>query len=209
MTNLTISRLDENNVTALYRRYPGMLRPQPCLLTLDVAAGSFSAGFDEERSGGPGEPVFDRLVLRWPIPCLTASAANQVLRELAPQAAEVLAAAVIGWRGVIDIAEGVDQVGAAVLSSKAARAADCIAVLLKNIGHMVNLADEVIREKDARGWFTEDDFQEYEITAETTDEQLRALAGELELVGASPNARPVVVVLGLLEYLTEFRDSLR
>lgn len=209
MPDLKISRLDESDVTALYRRYPGMPGPQRCLLTLNLDSGSFSAGYDKHRGGQVPEPVraedcfagnrVRRPVLRWPIPCLTAEGANQVLDTLAPLARKILAGA--RWD---------DRQQAFALNDAGAVAASQVTRLCNDIGLIVDLLDEVIKEHDAPGWFTEDDLAaEYGITPETTDEQLRALAGQLEVGWACPNARPVAVVLGVLEYLAGFRDGLR
>jgi hypothetical protein len=209
MAALTIRRLDENDVAALYRRYPGAPGPQPCFLTLDVASGSFSAGYDD-----PGRPVPEpepvqpesrfagsplrSPVLRWPIPCLTAEGANQVLDTLAPLA-----------RKVIDGAHWDDRDHSAWLTDDAAAAVHKLTRLCADTDLIVDLLNEVIEEHDAREWFEEDDLaREHGITAQTTDEQLAALADRLTM-WAVPNARPAAIVLGVHPYLTEIRDGLR
>ena len=48
MMDVQVRALDERDVLALYRRYPGTAGPSRCLLSLDLAGGSFSAGPDEE-----------------------------------------------------------------------------------------------------------------------------------------------------------------
>lgn len=211
MPDLKMSRLDEHDVTALYRRCPGAPAPQRCMLTLDLGDGSLSAGHEEpsSRTSDPvraedcvaGNRVRGR-VLCWPIPCLTAEGANQVLDTLAPLAGRILAGA--SWN---------DRQQVFALNDAGAVAASQVTRLCNDIGLIVDLTDEVVHEQEARDWFAETPgelVQEYGITAGTTGEQLHALTQQLEHdCEHGPNVRPVVVVRGIQEYLTEIREGLR
>jgi hypothetical protein len=78
MVKLQVIRLSDSDVTALYRRFPDMPAPQPCQLSLNLDDGSFSASYDDHRGSQATRPAGQSRILRWPIPCLTAIAANNV-----------------------------------------------------------------------------------------------------------------------------------
>lgn len=210
-TWMTVSRraIPAGHHAVLYRRHPGTAGPQQCLLILDLATGSFSVGHGEQRGGQlPGTARAEDLfagsrvrdpALCWPIPCLTAEGANQVLEVLAPLARNILAGT-----SRDDHSQGF------VLNDAGAVAAIQVTRLCDDIGLIVDLLNEVVEEHDAAGWFAEEDVAaEYGITARTTDGELRILAGQLERGWACPNARPVAVVLGVTEYLAGCRAGLR
>ncbi len=145
--------------------------------------------------------VHHRRTLRWAIPVLTAESANELLDELAPLAARVLAGADVEW-------DGNNHVG--VLDADAQDAADEIAARCERLLEEPFYASyTALGETDAYDWFdcAATTAADLGITAETTDEKLAELAAaeEREVLTAQEPA----VLTGALEYLAGVRDDLR
>src|SRR5437764_9511873 len=88
---VTITKLNENDPTAIYRHYQGELAPQPCLIALDLEDGELTARYNPEIGSGIPESVCHGRTLWWDIPCLTAESANELMDDIKPLAARELA----------------------------------------------------------------------------------------------------------------------
>lgn len=175
----------------LYHRYPGADREQPVVVGLDLARGELRAEY---------RPVADAVPLREhhgiertiPIPPLTASAANALLRALAPLAQRVVA--------------GADVSSQAVRLDAAASAAWDEMVEL--VGRMVEDAPVVSGISVRELWPRPDDLIDLGLAATSTDDDLRSIAAELARALAGPTV-VVVVDDAAIHVLAEYRDALR
>jgi prevent-host-death family protein len=104
MTTLKITEV--KGARALYRRYPGQNVRQPVHIALDLETGELGAEYNPEPGSHETRAVPGRVAqghARWyPIPCLTASAANELLHRLAPLAQTVLDGSTIEWDAIRD-----------------------------------------------------------------------------------------------------------
>ncbi|GAA2679547.1 MULTISPECIES: hypothetical protein [Actinosynnema] len=146
---------------------------------------------DEVGWGHLHESVTRGVLRQWDIPCLSARAANELLHEIAPLAERLLA----GAEMEPDVSRGSNV---AVLDEDAERAE-------KEIGEVIDsyCGDaELVRAVDAVEWY---DIVPEQLTADTTDEQLREIAAaEEERV-----RQDAVLILDGEERLRAQRDVLR
>jgi hypothetical protein len=84
---------------ALYKRYPGQQSPQSCYLILDPSHRKLCCDYDGEIGNAVPMDVYHGLRLRWHIPLLTGSAADRLMRDVAPLAARVCAGYTREWDG--------------------------------------------------------------------------------------------------------------
>lgn len=187
---------------ALFCQYPGR-QMQPCVLTLDLDNGDLSARYDPELSDGARpESVFNGRILWVPIPCLTGTAANRLLEEVAPVAQQILDGAEIQW-------DGSNHVG--VLSPDALMAYE---VLIERCDPQNSSWDDgdTVSAWDAGNWFSTESAEQVAdrlgITADTSDEELAALAKAEaeEALTCSPAGR--VHLTGAEDYLRQLRDEM-
>ncbi|WP_410570508.1 hypothetical protein [Amycolatopsis sp. cmx-4-61] len=166
MPEVGIAGLDEADPVVLLRYDPDHARPRGCVAELDLTDGRLTARNALVIDGV--EPLeVQRGVRRWwPMPCLTAAAANRMLEAIAPLAQRVLDGASVAPDGDHD---------AGVLDEDARTASEAIAEHLA--GEVP--AQDVVTGMDAGAWFGEDS-QPSGLTADTTDAQLVELAGQLE-----------------------------
>lgn len=67
--------------TDLFCFYPRESAPQACFLKFDIRSGELTADYDPEIGVNHcTRAERDRLILTWPIPCLTKEAGNQLLQ---------------------------------------------------------------------------------------------------------------------------------
>lgn len=182
----------------LHHRYPRELRPQPCYVALDCETGTLRAETDGEIGGAVPVRVWHKRVLRWKIPALKASVADELLAELVPLAERVVAGYSCEWDGHNNIGR---------YSDDAMSARDEI----DDLRHKYDSDDTAaLVVWEAADWYdamgAAEVVRELGITADTTDEQIEALA-ESEL--AKARADDVDDVEGLERYLTRLRDELR
>jgi hypothetical protein len=196
--SVKVTQLDEDVPHALHQHYAGEQAPQACHLALDLRDGELSAAYNPEIGSGIPAFVYHHVVLWWPIACLTAAAANSLLRDLAPLAQRVLAGSRIEWDGSNDVG---------VLTRDAQAAEQQILDLIAD--HAPDL--EQVSELDAGDWFSEGDLPAG-LSADTTDEELAELAAaeEREVATIEIGRRTrYTVLLNAEEYLTARRDELR
>jgi hypothetical protein len=111
------------------------------------------------------------------MPLLTAAAANNLLRELAPLAARIIAGGSVEWTGSNHVS---------VLDEDGQAAEAELMETLEAIAQDSGRRPGVITELDAEEWFTNDVLAALtSLTADTTDAQLAQLAAEQERKAAS------------------------
>lgn len=93
--DIEIHRLTRDD--ELYRRYDGREKPQPCHLDLDLDLGNFGAEYNPEVGNAVPMAVHNGRELWYPIPCLTADAANALMDRVAPLADRIYVGSEIEW----------------------------------------------------------------------------------------------------------------
>jgi hypothetical protein len=200
--DVTITRITDP--AELFCKYPGQFNAQPVYLELDTRDGQLSCSYNPNIGGGTTFDHHHRLILSAEIPCLTADAANTLMQEVAPLAQRVLDGADERW-------DGNNSVG--VFTDDAANA-------WEEIGRICEAwsADQdpslTVSSWDVSDWFNEGDENTIEslgITADTTDEQLDAMAAEQVELAVNNSAVGYAILDhdATLAYLTSLRDDLR
>lgn len=188
---ITIRRVDG---LELHVQYGGQNSPQPCYVCLDTETGELWA----EASAVEGVRVWHGIVRRWRVPALKADAANALLEEVAPLAAQIYYDSATVWDGHNHVGE---------LSEDALDAEEEIGALIER--HEPWSEYERISIWDAHDWYggiggRRTQRLHLNITAATTDEQLAALIEHEEGVAEGEG---VDVLNGAAEYLTALRDE--
>lgn len=201
---VTIREIDPEDTTALYCRYDREQNAQGCFIALNLETGDFWADYDPEIGNGIPESVFHHRTLRWPVPCLTAKAALQLLRDLAPAAERVLAGADIEWNGSNHVGE---------LTLPAQQAAGEIAERGERLLADAVADSDVIGECEAADWFSyagrDEIAKEFGITAASADEDLDAATARADREALEISTPGPLVMYGTLEYFRDLRDYLR
>lgn len=195
---VVITLLDEDAPDALYRHYQGETQGQPCHIALDLEDGQMWADYNPEIGSGIPTSVYHGRTRRWGIPCLTATAANQLMEDLKPLAERVLAGSEIEW-------DGNNNVG--ILNEDASAAEQEIYARLEDLSEYDY---DRIHEYDAGDWFADagEDAPEG-LTAATTDRELAEMAAELEHEAKTLYDNGYTVLVGAEEYLTTKREEMR
>lgn len=204
MTQSTLHITPLTDEDELFCQYPGR-GTQPCVLTIDLDTGDLSARYDPELSDGARpESVFNGRTLWVSIPCLTGTAANAFLEEVAaPLAQQILDGAEIEWNGS-------NHVG--VLDADARAAYE---VLVDRCDPQNGSWDAVdtVSAWDAVDWFADEGAEQagarLGITADTTDEEIAALAkAEAEDALTCSSSAGRVHLTGAEDYLRQLRDEM-
>ena len=201
---VNVTELDTADEAVLYCRYEGQSGPQPVVVSLDMRDGELSIDYDGTVGSGTRRAVYDgdireyfldvsheAAAAHFSVP--TATAANALLREIAPLAQRVLDACAAEERirdisVAFTLAEDALQSGL-YWSGDLGCVCDWAGVL--------DIADVV---------------SDYDITADTTTKELVNIEQEImrQLQGESPVINGFAIYSGdLLAELTEERDSLR
>jgi hypothetical protein len=196
--SVKVTQLDETTPHALHQHYAAEQAPQACYLALDLRDGELSASYNPEIGSGIPASVFHHVVLWWPIPCLTAAAANGLMRELAPLAQRMLTGGRVEWDRSNDVG---------VLTPDAQAAKQEIHELIADQAPDLDQVSDL----DAGDWFSEGDLPDG-LSADTTDDELAELAAaeEREVATIEIGRRTrYTVLLNAEEYLTAHRAELR
>lgn len=204
---ILITQLDDP--TALHCHYPGQHTAQDTYLLLDLRDGQFTADYYAE----PGEnrrpmAVDTGHLIRWTIPTLTATAANQLLADLAPTAQRILNDHDEHWDGNNwTVTLGPDALTAYDLIDEATGGSNEYGY---HGDYDAFTADQLVAEYDADWTRAEWDVAaDYRITATTTDAQLHELEPVIGAEVSSWAESGVAVIHNLDRYLTDLRDDLR
>lgn len=196
--NITVTRQDTTTPDALHHHYTGETAPQPCFLALNLEDGELAADWDGEIGNGVPESVWSGRTLRWTIPILTTTAANDLLAEAAPIAQRVLNGAAIDW-------DGSNHRG--TLNEAAEAAHEEITALIATYDDQ----SLCVVEWDAADFFTSDaDAISYGITATSSDADLDTLAAKARNDAATCDPGVGHIVLyGVEQYFRTLRNELR
>lgn len=182
----------------LYHQVPGEGGPQPVYVELDLETRTLSATYDPEVGTTPMRPreVVHGLVRRYPIPPLTADAANRIMAQIRPYAARICADWFQHW-------DGDDHIAALGDDARAAEAA-----LLAHLG-------------DQDDWDPADlvggipaDLSEISdmVSADTTDSELDDLVAQImaDLAKVEPSGVVTSEAEDVIrDYLSQARDEAR
>jgi hypothetical protein len=201
---VTVRELDAADVTVLYCHYDRQTEPQGCFVSLSLETGRLWASYDPEIGGGIPASVYHQRTLQWPIPRLTAEAANRLLRELVPLAERVLGGAGIEW-------DGQNRVGE--LTCPARQAADEIGERCEELLQDAYADSDVITECSAGDWFVhvsrEETRREWGITDDSPDADLAAAAAKADREALEIGEPGPVVLYGTESYFRGLREELR
>lgn len=186
---------------ALHCWFRGQNAPQPCHVDLYLPASELSADYDVRIGGGYPASIRSGHLLRWPIPALTADAANRLLRELAPDAVLICG----DWTQEWDGRNLVVRLGNAAM--------DALTRITDRLGGDAMWDYDQADRIDV--WHVDDlagdlgDTWGLGIGARTTDDELDALENELvaDMSACAPSG--VAVIHGLGAALRELRDQAR
>ncbi len=185
---------------ALYRRYHNESSPQGCYIELDLREGTLSADYDSEIGGAVPVAVYYGFDRRYGIPALTGSAADDLMRRIAPMADRILADWEEIWNGSNHVARLGDD------------AQDAEDELTAEIGYDPEYGytdpAELVTVWDVDGACNGSEVEDYGITADTTDERLDEIEEIIRKDLAEVSDSPVVVLDGVAEYLRDKRLEL-
>lgn len=200
-TATTVRVVETETELSLYRHYDTQSESQPAYIELDLREETLSADYDSEIGNAVPAGVHHGFERRYYVPVLTGTAADRVMREIAPLADRILA----GWERVWD---GHNHV--AVLGEDAQAAEreieDALGCSCAGAESPFDKGD-LVAEWDLDGATNGCEADEYEITADTTDERLEEI--ETEILGSLANVGDgaVAVCHGLAEHLRALRDQ--
>lgn len=183
----------------LYHQVPGEDGPQPVYVELDLETSTLSATYDPEVGTMPMRPreVVYGLVRRYPIPPLTADAANRIMAQIRPYADRICADWAQHWDGEKHIAVLGDD----------ARAAE--AALLAHLGDQDDWGDW--DPADLVGGIPADLSEISDmVSADTTDSELDDLVAQImaDLAEAEPSGVVTSEAEDVIrDYLVEARDD--
>jgi hypothetical protein len=194
MGTVNLRLLDESDPAALFCHYDMQTNIQPCYIELDED-GDLTASYTGEV--GPPyavpESVWHRRTQRWTIPCLTAKAANELLREILPLAQRLYDGLSIEW-------DGNNHVGH--LDKDAQEADDEI----ESLTDPRNFDDSsLVMELDAGDWWSQG--EQPPVTAISTDEELLCLADEAATEASDCYDAGYCVLTGAYEFLSDRRKE--
>lgn len=207
MTTSTLTIAPVTAPAGLHRHYDGQSEPQPCYLELDLREGTLRADWNAEVGNAVPFSVHYGLERRYPIPVLTAEAANRVMHELRPLAERILA----DWEEHWDGSNTTARLG------NDARAAE--QEITERLGLDLGYGDigadtqgfeedDLVAVWDIDGAVNGSEVDDHGITADTSDERLEEIAAEITASLAEVSASGVAVVHGLDTYLAGLRDEL-
>jgi hypothetical protein len=190
----TITKRRKNMVTIipvkdeleLFLKYDGQINPQDTFVELDCDEKTLTAKANESTSFSVPESVFNGCVLRFPCSCLKIDAANALLDEALSLAQKI----VDGYKSVWD---GSNWKGK--YTAEAQRAITELKRLCWDFGYL----EDLITYEDAKDYYSDWE-DELGVTANTTDEELEAIADELR------SEAEVDILLDLDEYLRDVRN---
>uniref|UniRef100_UPI003F493095 hypothetical protein n=1 Tax=Amycolatopsis sp. CA-096443 TaxID=3239919 RepID=UPI003F493095 len=177
--------------------YRGEQRPQPVHIALDVRTGRLRAEYDANIGGGASADAWHGFERQWGIPLLTGAAANELLARIAPLAERVVSGAEKTWNGSNTVIR---------LDDDAEAAENEILEFLPDPGDRDVVGQLPVYDVYGIGepWTAD----EAGIRAATTDDQVEAIARQLQAEFREGSGEPDAVINGLDDYLRCLRDDL-
>lgn len=191
--DIDVQHVDGDGI-ALYCKYPGQGGPQDCFVELDCEKRTLSAEYNPEIGNAIPFRVYHGRTIRWTIPCLTDDAVNDLLDELAEDAAAVCDGYTCEWDGNNHVGNLDDEAKAASERIHAATGRDWSERDTVNVWDASDWYEPVYRVTEELG-----------ITAETTDERIREIAEEEEEKASADGH----TVEGIEQHLLGLRNELR
>lgn len=190
--------------TKLYVHYTGQSEPQPCYIELDLRGGTLLADYDAAVGGARPFSVHYGFERRYPIPRLHGEAADAWMEKIRPLADRILADWESEWNGHDTVA---------VLGEDGLAAEGEILAMLGLDGPPGNSSfsptEMITVWTPDDGAVTGQEAQNFEITADTTDERLAEIEEEIRQGLAEISESPVVILDGVGEYLAGIRQDAR
>lgn len=206
-TTTTVRIIPVTRPTELYAHYSGQSQAQDAYIELDLRHGTLLATYNAEIGNAVPFDVFHGFERRFGIPVLTAEAANRVMQELAPLADRVLA----DWEEVWDGNNMVARLG----NDAEAAVEEIEEKLGLNLGYgdwdedTQGFSDsDVVGQWDLNSASNGDEAEEYDITAETTDERLDEIEADILSNLADCGDNKVNVCRELAGHLQQLRADL-
>jgi len=196
---MSVRVIETASEDALYHRYNGQTNPQDCYIELDLREGTLLADYNSEVGNAVPGTVRHGFEIRYPIPALTGSAADELMYRIAPLAERIIA----DWEEVWDGNNMAARLG------EDAQAADTeidAAIGYDPEGRDTDPAD-LITVWDVDGACNGYEVEEYGITADTTDERLEEIE-EIIRKSLQEVSEGMAVLDGVSEYLQEKRAEL-
>lgn len=205
---MSVRIIECTDLTELYRHYDGQSEPQPAYIELDTQAGTLYADYNAEIGNAIPFSVYHGLDRRYGIPVLTGEAANRVMQEIAPLAERIVAGTEAVWDGSNTVAELSDDALAAEEELEAH-----LGLPSQEYGYTAGPnqgfdESDLVAVWDIEGATNGCEVDEYDITADTTDDRLNEIEQEILSDLAACNGASVAVCHGLDDYLSNLRDEL-
>ncbi|MGV7743591.1 hypothetical protein PJN29_24105 [Mycobacterium kansasii] len=188
--------------TELYRHYEGQTGAQPVYIALDLRDATLFAVYNAEVGNALPKNVFHGFERRYPIPVLTAQAANGLMAELRP-----LAERIVGdWQELWDGHNMVARLGPDALAAEAELQARLGLGTDEFNTYAFDEAD-LVAQWDIDGALNGQEVAEFGIIADTSDERLDAIEGDI-IAALAGDGNGTAVVHGLKAHLRALRDEL-
>lgn len=182
----------------LHRHYDRQYQAQSAYIELDLREGTLLASYDAEVGGAVPAAVFHGFERRYRIPVLTGVAANETMARIAPLATRILADWEEHWDGSNMVAR---------LGEDAQDAEEEILAELGDGDEDGEWAEaDLVQQWDVDSATTGHEVEDHDITADTTDARLEAIAQEI--LEELADGDGVAVCHGLVDYLKSLRDQL-
>lgn len=199
---MSVRIIETESEDALYHRYSSQTSPQDCYIELDLREGTLLADYDSEVGNAVPSEARNGFWRWYPIPALTGSAADELMKQIAPLADRILA----DWEEVWD-----GNNHKARLGKDAQAAEEEIDALIGYDRHRdIDDTDptDLVTVWDVDGACNGTEVEDYGITADTTDERLDEIEEDIRKSLAEVSDSPVVVLDGVAEYLRDKRLEL-
>ena len=186
-----ITIIECKNPTELHCHYPNQTESQPCYIEIDLDNETMCADYNAEIGNAVPFNVWHNRTRRYPIPCLTGNAANELMKQLFPLAQKMVDGYETEWNGH-------NYIG--TLNEKAQEAEDKLSEICESLCH--ESESDQIQEWEADDWLHGQLPEGCVITANTTDGELRQIEDKIY-----SELDENVVVLGVYNYLESLRKK--
>lgn len=185
---MTIEIIKLTDWDELHCWYHGQTSPQGCYIELDCRNNSLAACYNHEIGNAIPFSLYHGHDRRYGIPCITADAANDLMEELLPLAERVVA----GYRSEWDGHNHVARLDADAIAAE------------EEIERMIaerDFENDGVSTWDASEWL---DGSDLPITAATTDEEIAAMAYDIEEEASCER----IILIATVKYLERRREDL-
>jgi len=165
----------------------------PCVVELDLESEELRAYMKENEPNVEGIREWEGSVLTWRIPCLTGDAVNHLLYQLVPEAQHIIEKCdKTTVNGKTKFSRNAQSLKSVVEIERMCRETNGCQIM------RVPASDALLAIQDDLG-----------ITAATTDDEIDIIAQWVASHDISAEENCVVVIVDLVSYLRQFRDSMQ